>query len=206
MASHMQDDERDLPPGVHELEIDEEIDLESVYREIEEPPAAAAAPDGATAEDDYKDRYLRAVADLDNYRKRQARQQADMRRYGHEHVVRELLPILDNLERALAAAQQAGPDLAGHAQGLQMIVQQLAAAFAKVGVVPVVALDRPFDPSQHEAISEMPSADHAPNTVLHELERGYLLWDRLLRPARVVVSRPAETTPAPAADEGGSGA
>ncbi len=204
-----QDDERDLAPGVHELEIDGDLNPEDVYREVSEPPAEAgdAARDGAAsaAGDDYKDRYLRAVADLDNYRKRQARLQIDMRRYGHEHVVREFLPVLDNLERALDAAQKAGPDLTSHAQGLQMITQQLVAALAKVGVAPVVAIDRPFDPALHEAISEMASDAHAPNTVVHELERGYLLWDRLLRPSRVVVSRLPEGAPAPAdaANEGG---
>jgi molecular chaperone GrpE len=209
---HKHDDDQDLAPGVHELELDGDLDPEEVYREVSEPAAAApaAAPDAAVSaeEADYKDRYLRAVADLDNYRKRQARLQMDMRRYGHEHVMREFLPVLDNLERALDAAQKAGPELATHAQGLQMITQQLVAAFAKAGVVPVVAADRPFDPAQHEAISEMPSDAHAPNTVLHELERGYLLWDRLLRPARVVVSRLPDGSPAPvdAADEGGGDA
>lgn len=205
MQNH--DDEKDLAPGVHELDLEGDLDPEVVYREVSEPAAGTPEPVPA-ADDDYKDRYLRAVADLDNYRKRQARLQTDMRRYGHEHVMREFLPVLDNLERALDAAQKAGPDLANHAQGLQMITQQLVAAFAKAGVVPVVAADRPFDPSQHEAISEMPSDDHAPNTVLHELERGYLLWDRLLRPARVVVSRLPDGAPAPtdAADEGGGDA
>lgn len=208
-------DDEDGPTGVHELDIDGEMDPDAILREFEdqEPEGGASSDssdgaDGAASEgvdsaayQELNERYLRTLADLDNFRKRQARLQADMRRYGHEAAMREILPPLDNLERALDAARKAGPELESHVQGLTMIVQQFAQALGRLGVTPVAAVDRPFDPALHEAIQEMPDAERAPNTVLYELERGYQLWDRLLRPAKVVVSRRPDEAPAAAEPE-----
>lgn len=208
-------DDEDGPPGVHELDIEGELDPQEILREFEDGGAessqseAAAQPTGdgaaggagAAAYEELHERYLRVLADFDNFRKRQARLEAEMRRYGHEAAVREILLPLDNLERALDAARKAGPELENHAQGLAMIVHQFTQALGRLGVTPVEAVGRPFDPAFHEAVQEVPDAERAPNTVLYEIERGYQLWDRLLRPAKVVVSRRPDEAPVAAAPE-----
>jgi molecular chaperone GrpE len=138
----------------------------------------------------------RARADFENYQKRNQRDLAVERRYAQTPLAGDLLPALDNLERALAAAQKAG-DTGALAQGVALVFAQLLDALRRHGVTRVEAQGRPFDSHLHEAVAQQPTAGHPPNTVTQVLEQGYLLHDRLLRPARVVVSTappPAERT------------
>jgi len=127
-----------------------------------------------------RDRWMRAVADLDNYKKRASRERDDFFKYANENVAREFLPILDNLQRALAH-QKDGNDQRGFLEGIEMIERQFLAALEKMGVTPIQALNQPFDPSRHEAMLQVESGECEPNTVVQELERGYMLHDRLDR-------------------------
>ncbi len=164
-----------------------------------------------------EDKYLRALAELDNTRKRLSKEKAEWLRYGHEGVVKDLLPIIDNLERALEAAGaipegeglEAGSR--GLIEGVALILKQFLDALARHGIVPIESVGKPFDPNLHEAMQRVEREDAAPGTVVEEFLKGYLLHDRLLRPAKVVVSAEraeskAEEEEAPgAAEPGGDG-
>jgi molecular chaperone GrpE len=137
------------------------------------------------------DRLLRQAADIENYKKRAAREKADSIRYGNESLVRELLPVLDNLERALGYAKEGGD---GHPllEGIELVRKSLLETLSRHGVNPIAALGERFDPAKHEAVAQIESREHDPNTVVEEHQKGYYLADRLLRPARVVVSKAPE--------------
>ncbi|HUB07398.1 MAG TPA: nucleotide exchange factor GrpE [Myxococcales bacterium] len=146
---------------------------------------------------DTHERQLRAVADLDNYKKRAAREREEAEKFAIGKLVKELLPVLDNFDRALEHAGTA-PDQA-LAQGIAATRKLLEDTLAKFGVKGFSAKGQPFDPNRHEAVQRVESAELPPNTVAQEIVRGYHLHDRLLRPAMVVVS----TAPAAVPDEGG---
>ncbi|MBI3328842.1 MAG: nucleotide exchange factor GrpE [Nitrospinae bacterium] len=133
---------------------------------------------------------LRLGAEFDNYRKRMARQFEDAKRFAGSDVVIGLLPGLDNLERALTAARQdVSPSGALIAQGVEMVLQQFKGALAHSGVQEVEARGKPFDPTRHEAVGVVPVSPGEDGTVVEEVQRGYLLHERVLRPARVVVGK-----------------
>ena len=135
-----------------------------------------------------RDRWMRAVAELDNFKKRSAREREELSRQAQERILRELLPVLDNLQRALAHANnQEGK--AGLLEGIQMIERQFLSALERLGVTPMEVLHQSFDPGRHEAMMQVESEEHEPNTVVQELEKGYMWSDRLLRPAKVAVSK-----------------
>jgi len=140
--------------------------------------------------DEFLSLLQRTRADFENYQKRMQRDVQQERRYWHATVVLELLPALDNLERATAAANQAG-ETGPLVQGVAMVQTQLLEALRRHGITRIEALGQPFDPNLHQAVMQQPSADQPPNTVLQVLEHGYLIHDRVLRPAAVVVSVPA---------------
>lgn len=135
------------------------------------------------------DLYLRARADLENYRKRAQREKEDLSRFANENLLREVLPVVDNLERALEHARQDDGGNGGLLQGVEMTLGQLQRVLDKFGVTPLRSVGEPFDPARHEALGQVESTEHPPNTVVQELQRGYLLNDRLLRPAMVMVAK-----------------
>jgi molecular chaperone GrpE len=140
-----------------------------------------------------KDRYLRLHADFENFRRRASRERLEAEQYGHQNLVKDLLTAVDNLDRAIDHARRRdGADLDGLLQGVELVRRELVAALVKHGVTAIEATGRPFDPALHEAMAQAPDASVAPNTVIEELQRGYVLRDRLLRPARVIVSRRSE--------------
>ena len=141
-----------------------------------------------------RDQYLtmaqRAHAELENYRKRVARERESERKYAPQLLATELLPALDNLDLALESAEGQSAD-AGIIDGVRLVRKQLLDSLAKHGVTQVDPLGSPFDPNVHEAVSQFASPDHEPMTVLQVLRKGYCLHDRVLRPANVIVaSRP----------------
>jgi molecular chaperone GrpE len=141
------------------------------------------------------DRYLRAAADLENLRKRQKREMDDVRLESKGRVLKEMLPVVDNLERAIEhATAQAGTNPI--VEGVQLVLRQFLTAFERLDVTPIEAGGQPFDPNLHEAISQAES-DAPPGTVVQVLQRGYKSGDRLLRPALVVVAK-AKSAPPPA--------
>jgi molecular chaperone GrpE len=165
--------------------------------EVSEALADAGAPSAgspeeslaaalAKAEEHYA-QYLRAVAELENFRKRAARDVDQARSFAIERFAQELLPALDSFELAIANA--ATSDLKSLLEGQEATHRLLQKAFEKAGIKLIDATGQTFNPAEHEAMVATPSAEHAPNTVLQTVQKGYLLNGRLLRPARVIVSR-----------------
>jgi molecular chaperone GrpE len=156
---------------------------------------SAENPDGGNPElaelrreaDEHRDRYLRAVAELDNFRKRSAREIDAARKFGAERLAQAILPVRDSLEAGLAAAEQAGhaPLLDGQRATLRLLDEALRAS----GVREINPVNEPFDPNKHEALSLVPAAGVPPDTVLEVVQKGYELNERLLRAAKVLVAR-----------------
>jgi molecular chaperone GrpE len=137
--------------------------------------------------DELRDLARQTRADFENYQKRMQRDLAQERRYAHGPLAAELLPALDNLDRATAAAKQAG-ETGPLVQGVAMVQSQILDALRRHGVTRIEAQGKPFDPNLHQAVMQQPSASVPPGTVLQVLEPGYMIHERVLRPARVVVS------------------
>jgi len=141
-----------------------------------------------TEAEENRDRWLRALAELENVRKRTKRELDMWIRTANEQLVLNLLPVLDSFERALDhASEESG--LASFREGVELIFSQLKDALEKAGVTVIEAKDRPFDPNLHEALMQMESEEQDSGMVLEEVERGYRLNDRVIRPTRVVVNR-----------------
>lgn len=163
-------------------------------------PETAAAPvspeqlvelqSRAAKADENWERLLRTTADFDNFKKRAAREKSEAIHYANAALLQKLLPILDNFDMALAAAQNAGGEqLAAFQSGVAMIQQQLKTALADHGLEEIDAAGQPFDPNFHEAVSQQESAEIPEGRVLQQLRKGYKLKDRLLRPATVIVAK-----------------
>lgn len=138
--------------------------------------------------DRLKEQLLRTAADYDNFRKRTKKDLEDTERRGREEAVRELLPVFDNLERAVQAAG-AAKDVASIVDGLKMVLKLFEDHVQRVGVTRIVAVGQRFDPAVHDAIQQTETDEHPPGTVIAEVVAGYKLGDRLVRPAMVVVAR-----------------
>lgn len=137
--------------------------------------------------DQFQDQWLRAQAELDNFRKRTQREAQQNRLYQSLPLIRDLLPGIDNLERAIVAAESS-TSLEELLQGVRMVSQHFQDVLGRHAVESIPAVGEPFDPNKHEAVQQMPSADHPAMTVLNEVERGYQLHDRVIRPSKVIVS------------------
>jgi molecular chaperone GrpE len=168
-------------------------ELERLRAELEMSQAAGRRSHEQLKEE--HDRALRALADLENYKKRAQKEKEEVQRFGNERLLKDLLPVVDNLDRALAAAPPDDP-LAG---GVKLVLKVLEEALAKHGVKSFRAVGLPFDPKIHEAIMTVATAEHPAGTVVLEHGRGFTLNDRLVRPAMVGVAAPA------AAPGGGNG-
>ena len=138
------------------------------------------------------DRYLRVYADFENYKKRSARDVAEFRKYANESLLKEMLNVVDNLERAIDSSNTDSENNASIVAGIQMTLKEILSIFEKFQVTPINSPGTPFDPRYHQAFQQEASDEHPENTVVRELQKGYLLHDRLLRPAMVVVSKQKE--------------
>ncbi len=137
-----------------------------------------------------KDRTLRVAADLENFRKRALKDREEAHHFGHQNLVKDLLPSVDNLERAVDHARKGGEvSASGLLEGVELVLRELHSVLSKHGVTPIEALGQPFDPALHEAMAQVPDGSQPPGTVVEVFQRGYQLRNRLLRPARVVVSK-----------------
>jgi molecular chaperone GrpE len=139
------------------------------------------------------DQLLRTAAEFDNFKKRARREMDETRVYAAEKLLLQLIPVLDNFERALAATQILPEGSQAFVSGVKMVADQFRASLEQQGVKRYVSLGQPFDPSRHEAVSEKESEDAKPGTVLEEYQAGYTLGDRVIRPAMVVVAKKSET-------------
>lgn len=134
-----------------------------------------------------EDRVLRLHAELENTRKRAQRELEESRQYAPVGLLREILPVVDNMELAMQAAEKT-EDVASLKQGFRMVADQLQAALAQQGCQRIAALHLPFDPNLHEAVSRQPSEEHPEMTIVQELRPGYKLHERVIRPSQVIVS------------------
>jgi molecular chaperone GrpE len=166
--------------------------------ELNENAAPDLAPEGDASDpldtlqrekDALQDRLLRTAAEFDNYRKRMDRERRELSEYAATSILKDLLPILDNFERALQAP--AATDTDAFRKGIELIHKQMLDLLKTRGVRPIEALGTDFDPNFHQAVIHEPSDDHREGEVMQELQRGYLLGDRLLRPAMVKVAKPS---------------
>jgi molecular chaperone GrpE len=190
------DEDRDAEIEILGFEGESESEAEAGSADAADAAATAAARELA----ELRDRHLRLRADLDNFRKRVEREREEARRYALAEPMRELLPVLDNLERA-ASAQGQLEDLR---RGVEMINRQLADVLERFGLAEVPALGESFDPQVHEAVAREESPAVTRPTVVAELQRGYWLHDRLLRPAMVRVALPIESAGEAGDGDGGA--
>jgi len=135
----------------------------------------------------YYDRMLRTQADFDNYRKRVQKEQANLIRYGAENAIREILPVVDNLERAVEAARKHEETNAQVREGIELILAQLRDALGRLGVKPIETAGQAFDPNKHDALIRVHAPDVPEGVVVDEIRKGYYLHDKVLRPAQVTV-------------------
>ena len=163
-----------------EAEVDEPVE-----EAVEEPEVAEAEP-----EPDYQDLYLRAVAETDNVRKRARRDVDAAQARGMIRLARELLPALDNFERALAAAEAEEADQEEHhlTRGIRLVQNELLAALTRAGIEPYSPIGEQFDPHHHEAVAQQPADGVAAGTIIEVYQQGYRMGDEILRPAKVVVA------------------
>lgn len=138
------------------------------------------------------DRVLRVLAEFENYKKRAAKEAADYRKFAHEQIARDLLGVIDNLERALKSASEGSDAACSVVTGVEMILKDFFKILERYYIKPIQAVGENFDPLYHQAVSQVPSNSHKPNTVIEEFQKGYMIHDRLLRPSMVVVSKAAE--------------
>ena len=156
---------------------DHNQEIDDLKKKLEEKEKEAA--------DNY-DKYLRAIAELDNYRKRAARERTDIIKYGKEDIIKDILPFMDSLDRAL---EHDTGDIKAFKDGVALIREQLLGCLKKHGVEKIEAAGKDFDPNFHEALMQTGSDQHEDNKIVSEMEKGYLLNGRLLRPSRVCVCK-----------------
>lgn len=137
--------------------------------------------------DEHYQRYLRTQADFDNFRRRSRQEKEDFAKYASAKLIEQLLPIVDNFERALAASKD-NTDSEALLKGVDMIHRQLEQVLAQEGLKPIEAVGQPFNPEYHQAIMQVESEDHEEGVVLEEVQKGYILKDKVIRPAMVKVS------------------
>ncbi len=169
-----------------------EADAPTSTREAAEASAERDALAEAQAEAArLKDQLLRTAADFDNFRKRARRELEDAERRGRDDLLKEFLPVFDNLERATAhaATTEVTEGVKALAEGINLVIKQFLDILRKLGIERIEAVGRPFDPSQHEALQQIETADFEPGTVAAEVQAGYRVGERLVRPSLVVVAK-----------------
>ena len=139
------------------------------------------------------DRFLRVSAEFENYKKRTTRQVEEFKKYANQALIKDLLPVVDNLELALKSSTQSQGHPSGLVDGVDLTLKEVLKVFEKYHITPIDALGKPFDPKFHEAVMREESEEYTENTVINEMQRGYLIHDRLLRPTMVVVAMPKTT-------------
>ena len=166
----------------HSVQEDQDAQGAQDNQEAEKDAKAAEPP----AEPDWKDRYARAMADFDNFRKRTARDREDLVKFAASDVLKDILPTVDNLARALSEAKDKADD--PFVAGVKLVYDGLVKALADHGATPLDAVGEPFDANYHEALAQLPSDDVEEGNVMSEVKRGWMLNGKLLRAAQVVVS------------------
>jgi len=183
------------PETVDNTEQSEQEDAPETETDVEElspEEQLQAALDQARSEAKaHQEQYLRTLADMENLRKRTQREKEELGKFANENILREILPVIDNLERAIEHAEQADSS-DGLLEGVQMTLTQFSQVLERFGVKPVESLGEPFDPALHQAMGQMETEEFPANTVAQQMQKGYQLNERLLRPAMVMVAKTPE--------------
>jgi len=140
------------------------------------------------------DRFLRVSAEFENYKKRSTREMDDFRKYANQSLIKEMLAVVDNLERALNSSNGNSSIDKCMADGVNLTLKEILKVFEKFNVKPIESIGQPFDPTFHQAMMKEETDEHPENTIITELQKGYLIHDRLLRPSMVVVAAPKAKT------------
>ncbi|WP_421242229.1 nucleotide exchange factor GrpE [Aeromonas enteropelogenes] len=173
---------------VEPTDVDSEVTAEQAR--IAELEAQLEAAQQASAEE--RERAIRAVAEMENLRRRAAQDVEKAHKFALEKFAAELLPVLDNMERAIELADKENDALKPMIEGVELTLKSMQSGVAKFGLVALDPTNQPFDPNAHQAMSMVPSADVAPNTVIAVMQKGYELNGRVIRPAMVMVSKSAD--------------
>jgi molecular chaperone GrpE len=170
-------EEPEVTPGTETPDVQEQ--LKQLAEQLKAKEAEAK---------EHYDRFMRQVAELENFKKRTGREKEEAIRFANECLIKDLLPVIDNLERAISHAKGGGNGKP-FVDGVEMVLKGLLDILGRHGVVPISAIGQPFDPERHEAMAQIESDEHPPNAVVEEHHKGYLFRDRLLRPALVSVAK-----------------
>lgn len=186
-------------PEIKDVTTDDRVVEEPEVIPVSEETMQTIASSENTAEDqiraaqektkEYYERMLRISAEFENYKKRSARETESFRKFANESILKDLLPVVDNLERAISSAAAGQGAEQCITEGVDLTLKEILRVLARYGVNPVEAQGKPFDPAIHEAVMQQESEEFPENTVLTEFQRGYTLHERILRPAMVVVSK-----------------
>jgi molecular chaperone GrpE len=173
---------QELQMHLEEEKKEKEKEIEELKKKLEEKEKEVK---------EHYERLLRVAADFDNYKKRAAKEKEEWTKFANEDLMKATLPFIDNLERAVNHAEKV-EDTGVLIEGVRLTIQQLLQSLNKFGLSSFDSVGKPFDPAMHEAILVVPTDQHEPNQVVEEFQKGYLLNDRLLRPASVSVSKSLE--------------
>lgn len=187
---HSREKEPDKEASAADARKTEKAAVEKADSGAENPLAAKLEAAEKEAGENY-DRFLRISAEFENYKKRKEREASDFRKYANETLVKELLPVVDNLERAMDTSKDHDDAVSCILEGVDMTLKGIFKVLEKFAVKAVDAVGNAFDPTYHQAVMQEETDEHPENTVIRELQKGYTIHDRLLRPAMVVVAKAA---------------
>ncbi len=176
--------------------ISKEIDSSKKDKEKTDDPLKVMEARLESVEQELKDshdRFLRVSAEFENYKKRASREMNDFRKFANESLVKAMLPVVDNLDRAIESSSNDDHSIRSVVEGVNMTLKEIRKIFEQFGVKPFESLGKTFDPALHQAVMQKETDNHPEKTILNELEKGYMMHDRLLRPAMVVVSKTTES-------------
>jgi molecular chaperone GrpE len=174
----------DKTPDLKESETKPDANAADPIKELEEKLKNSETE----AKQNY-DRFLRVSAEFDNYKKRSAREMSEFRKYANESLISDMLTVVDNIERAISTSSSDDKANSCIIEGVSLTLKEILRVFDNFGVKPIESLNKTFDPNFHQAVMQEESEDHPENTVITELQKGYMIHDRLLRPSMVVVSK-----------------
>ena len=172
-------------PSTEEAAADEKAEAAADEAQTEDVKEEAEE-NTASAEEQESERYMRLMAEFQNYKRRAAKEKSDIHQYANEKIVGELLPVLDNFERAISTE---GGDLEAYAKGMELIFEQLKTALGNAGLTEIEAMDKVFDPNVHNAVMTETVEDKEEGTITKVLQKGYKLKDKVVRPSMVAVNK-----------------
>ncbi len=192
MGAKAVEDDAKVAQAIEEAAQDDQIPDLSDEVQADEDQAEEQVEEREPTAEELKDQYMRILAEFDNYKKRSEREMAEFRKFANETLLKELLPVVDNLERAISCATDgngAEDCTQTLVQGVELTQKEILKVLERFGVTPIEAMGKMFDPVFHQALMSEESKDHPDETIIREMQKGYLLKERLLRPSLVAISK-----------------